>query len=440
MNLGGTNSSGANSSVVTSGSVRRIHLDAVGGVAGDMFVAALLDAFPHLVARVLADAAAVLPEGAGVPFFCEGLSGAVAARRFGLEGAHPHEPVCPPVDAHHHHAVGAVPDNNKPAHEHGHSHDAGTYLDMRARIGRAPLSMGTAGHACAILAILAEAEAAIHRVKVEDVHFHEIADWDSLLDVVAAGSLAAALEGADWTVSPLPLGGGLVKTQHGLLPVPAPATAAILSGFDWRDDGVSGERVTPTGAAILKHLARPGRPMGGRLVASGTGAGTRSLPGLPNVLRALVFEEARVEDALLGDVVAVIACEIDDMTGEEIGTATELLRAQAGVLDVSVGQRLGKKGRPVISLRLLVRPDSMEAVARACFAQTSTLGLRLREERRLTLKRAAGESAGVAVKRAARPGGDTVKAESDALAGDTLAARRALKQRAERGDAELGDA
>lgn len=421
---------------------RRIHLDAVGGVAGDMFVAALLDAFPDLRVRVLADARAVLPEGAGAPVLSEGESGAVRALRFGLEAgagqghspahghghSHPHEH----AHGHHHHhdhgdaavAPVAKPAKDMPAH-------AGTYPDMRARIDAAALHPGTAAHARAILAIIARAEAAIHRVAIEDVHFHEIADWDSLLDVVAAGSLAAALEGAEWTVSPLPLGGGLVKTQHGLLPVPAPATAAILEGFDWRDDGVAGERVTPTGAAILRHLARPGRPPGGRLAATGTGAGTRSLPGMPNVLRALAFEAAPA-DAYDSGTVAVIAFEIDDMTGEEIGTAAGLLRALPGVLDVSLGQLLGKKGRPATSFRLLARPESADAVARACFEQTSTIGLRLTEERRLTLARAAGEIAGVPVKRVARPGGATAKAESDALTGATLAERRATKAAAER--------
>lgn len=444
---------------MTSSGVRRIHLDAVGGVAGDMFVAALLDAFPDLAPRVLADARAVLPEGAGEPFLREGLSGGLAVRRFGLEGGHSHshthsahpslalmaeidpatqtspavlvEALGPRVEPGDEGARGS----GEPAHYHLHTHGAGTYRDMVARIEAAPLGAGTSGHALAILSLIAQAESALHRVPVEEVHFHEIADWDSLLDVVAAGSLAAALEGAVWTVSPLPLGGGLVKTQHGLLPVPAPAAAALLQGFDWRDDGVSGERVTPTGAAILKHLARSGAPLGGRLVASGNGAGTRNLPGLPNVLRALVFEPVAAEgDTLAGDVVTVLECEIDDMTGEEIGTAMELLRGEPGVLDASFAPRFGKKGRPMVALRLLAQPDRAEAVAQACFAQTSTLGLRRREERRLVLKRAAGEVAGVAVKRAARPGGDTVKAESDALTGDTLAARRALKQRAERGD------
>nr|WP_281493589.1 LarC family nickel insertion protein [Ancylobacter koreensis] len=413
-----------------------------------MFVAALLDAFPELHARVMDDARAVLPAGVGVAVLTEGESGAVRALRFGLQAG---------AGAGRTHARGhARTQDHAPTrgdahdHDHGHLHDhgeaavapvakpanelpahAGTYPDMRARIANAALHPGTAAHAAAILALLARAEAAIHRVAIEDVHFHEIADWDSLLDVVAAGSLAAALDGAEWTVSPLPLGGGLVRTQHGMLPVPAPATAALLEGFDWRDDGVAGERVTPTGAAILRHLARPGRPAGGRLMASGTGAGTRSLRGMPNVLRALVFEEASPDDSYDRDTVAVIAFEVDDMTGEEIGTAAERLRAAPGVLDVSLGQLQGKKGRPATAFRLLARPDAADAVARACFEQTSTIGLRLTEERRLTLARAAGEIAGVDVKRVARPGGATAKAESDALTGATLAARRAAKVRAE---------
>lgn len=456
MTSGGKNGGDKNGGRATPDGVRRIHLDAVGGVAGDMFVAALLDAFPGLAPRVLADARAVLPEGVGAPLLAEGMSGGVRALRFGLAGGaatggrteaavhahgrHDHKHRDHPHHGHDHQRAATAPppggatgatgasEDVKPAMDM--PSDAGTYLDMRARIERAALHAGTAAHAAAILGLLAEAEADIHRVPVEEVHFHEIADWDSLLDVVAAGSLAAALEGVAWSVSDLPLGGGLVKMAHGLLPVPAPATAALLRGFGWRDDGIAGERVTPTGAAILKHLAPAARPAGGRLVAAGTGAGTRTLPGMANVLRALVFEEAPGE----GDVVAVIECEIDDMTGEEIGTATEMLRAEPGVLDVSFGPRFGKKGRPVVALRLLVRPGQAEAAARACFAQTSTIGLRLREERRMILPRAAGEAGGVAVKKVARPGGATVKAESDALTGATLAERRALRRRAERDD------
>jgi len=163
------------------------------------------------------------------------------------------------------------------------------------------------------------------------VQFHEIADWDSLMDVVAAGSLAAALEKATFSVSELPRGSGLVRTRHGLLPVPAPATAALLVGFRWRDDGIGGERVTPTGAAVLRHLVglqfAERRPAPGRLAAIGTGAGTRDLPGMPNVLRVLVLEANEIVEAVA---VAILSFDIDDMTGEEIGVATTRLRPLPG--------------------------------------------------------------------------------------------------------------
>ncbi|HKU99039.1 MAG TPA: nickel insertion protein, partial [Vineibacter sp.] len=235
-------------------------------------------------------------------------------------------------------------------------------------------------------------------------------------------------------VSPLPRGGGLVKTRHGLLPVPAPATAAILGGFDWRDDGVSGERVTPTGAAILRHLVDPAAMSGGggRLDAVGTGAGTRTLPGIPNVLRALVFAAV---DAAAQDRVTILSFEIDDMTGEEIAVAADRLRAVAGVLDLSIGQRLGKKGRAMQSFRLLVQPNAVQSVAERCFAETSTIGLRVREESRMVLPRRLSTMEAVGVKAVRRPGGvETVKAESDDLGGETLAERRHLKHRVEHGE------
>ena len=248
--------------------------------------------------------------------------------------------------------------------------------------------------------------------------------------MVAAGSIAAALDGARWTVSALPRGGGMVRTEHGLLSVPAPATALILEGFVWRDDGIPGERVTPTGAAILKHLVSeilPGTE--GRLTATGTGAGTRTLAGIPNVLRALVFEGAAMPSE---DRVTVMAFEVDDMTGEEIGVAAGRLRAAEGVLDLSIGQRWGKKDRPLQSFQLIVRPELAETVVRRCFTETSTIGLRVREERRVVLAREERVIDDIGIKSVLRPVvGATRKAESDDLRGDSLTARRAEKARVE---------
>ena len=197
-----------------------------------------------LRSRVLADAQAVLPVGYEGQLR-ETRSGILRGLSFGLVGQ-----------------------------SQDHCRGAGSFLEMVGRIRHAAMADGSAEQAISILTLIAGVEATIHQVPIEDVHFHEIADWDLLLDVVAAGSIAAALPVARWTVSPLPRGGGLVKTQHGLLPVPAPATAALLTGFAWRDDGIGGERVTPTGAAILRHLIGPdgsGSSPSGRLVSSARG-------------------------------------------------------------------------------------------------------------------------------------------------------------------------
>jgi uncharacterized protein (TIGR00299 family) protein len=393
-----------------------IRLDAVGGIAGDMFAAAMVDALPDLRARVLADAAAVLPPGVGTPVFTPGTSAGIHCLRFGLSA---------PAGDHH--------DHHHDHHDHGHHHHAHAgFRDMVARLAAAPLSPGTAVHAIAILRHLAEAEAAIHHVPVDEVHFHEIGDWDSLMDVTAAGSVAAALEGARWSVSALPRGDGLVRTRHGLLPVPAPATARLLEGFTWRDDGIGGERVTPTGAAILRHLVGPAPARGvvGRLQGSGTGAGTREYPHQPNILRATLFDAAT--DGPTEEDILVLDFEIDDMTAEEIGVAADRLRAAEGVRDLVLIPAIGKKGRPVHTFRLLVEPAARDAIAEACFTETATIGLRWQAARRAVLPRANADGRAVRVKTVTRPSGPSHKAESDDLANIAgLDARRAAKRKAE---------
>jgi len=377
-----------------------LHLDPQGGVAGDMFTAALLDARPDLTARVMADIAAVLPPEAGQ---------AVLERvvRTGITSAH-----------------FRLAPGTAPARKGAEA----TWRAMDQLLEAAATAPGTARHARAILRRLAEAESAIHGIPLERVHFHEIADWDALMDVTAAGSLLAALEGATFSLSPLPLGGGQVRTAHGLLSVPAPATQKLLEGYVWHDDGIGGERVTPTGAAIVAHLTQgqhTQRRPAGRMIATGYGAGTREMKGVPNVLRVTVFKGAAV--GFDEDRVAMLVCDVDDMTGEEIATAATHLRALPGVVDLALLAVQGKKGRPATRFELLVAPEAEEAALHALFVQTSTLGIRRMSVQRAVLPRglAKGEG-GLPGKWARRPDGAvTGKIEADALeALPTLAARR----------------
>ena len=412
-----------------------IHLDLVGGLAGDMFVAAMVDALPALEARVLEALAAAQPRGAPAAHFFAATSGGLRAKRFGVDAA-------------------AQTLRYRSTARKGATDIArvmpgpgGTpYTALRDHIAAAPLSTATRTHALQLLTSLARAEAEVHGVALDDVHFHELADWDSLMDLVAAGCIAANLQGARWSASAPPLGSGLVRTAHGMLPVPTPATAALLTGYPWRDDGIAGERVTPTGAAILRHLVDPAQcgtsRCEGTLLATGYGSGTRALAGMPNVVRALVIElpaAAAGRDASDGssfaerDRVCTLTFDVDDMTGEEIAVAADHLRGTAGVIDVTIGTRFGKKGRAVADFRVLARSAALHDVARACFSETSTLGLRVREEERLLLRRTElvedAEGRSLRVKVADRPGGArTAKTDSDDVAGDRgLRVRRAAR-------------
>lgn len=432
-------------------SVRHIHLQPVGGIAGDMFVAAVLDAFPEFRDPVLRDVAAVLPAEAGDARIQRVSRQGIGAAHFSLAGPGGDADV-PVRQERLLRAPPATEACDRPARRFRRAEPAGTapaagpagatahpaspggdYRSLKARIEKAALPAATAMHALGILEILAGAESRIHDLPVEDVHFHELAGFDSLMDVVAAGSAIAALGAVTWSMEPLPLGSGRVKTAHGWLPVPAPATAAILQGYPWRADDVPGERVTPTGAAILRYLVAPEhcrRKPAGMLVASGYGAGTRELPGVANILRLMAFDTEH-DDSFEADDVVALEFDVDDMTGEEIGIASTRLRTLQGVLDLVLLAGQGKKGRPVTSFRLLVEPGSLDDCVETVFHETSTIGFRFSTMRRVVLKRRHSRSeGGLRIKEVVRPKGTrTRKIESDDLAdaGD-LFERRARRQ------------
>jgi len=390
-----------------------LHLDPVGGIAGDMFIAALLDAFPGLSAGMDATFRKLgLPPGAHCALLAHH-DGILSGRRFELSLP----------------ATSAAPHGDHPNHV--------GLTAIRAAIAAMGLDAPVTARAGAIFAILAQAEAEVHGVGVDEVEFHELGALDSIADIVGAAWIIEALGPATWSVGALPLGSGRVHGAHGALPLPAPAVVRLLTGFSFMDDGLPGERVTPTGAAILRHLdCTSGMvPRPGRLAASGLGFGSRKLPGLANVLRVLAFD---LTDAPAAEEVALLAFEVDDQTAEDLALGLEQLRACDGVLDVVQSPVFGKKGRMAAQVQVLARPQRLAAIVAACFAETTTLGVRHQLLARSVLARhetaiAGANGAAVRVKLARRPDGAlSAKAESDDLrAGGERSGREKLRRDSE---------
>ncbi len=397
-----------------------IHLDIVGGIAGDMFISAMLDAFKSIQPVVLSAIDLVIPDSIGDVMLEKGINSGISGLKFSLKLTNETD--------------------NAADHDHSHSHNhETTYRYLCQLLGQSQLNTEVTTIAVEILTIIGVAEAKIHNKALGDVHFHELADWDSLMDVVAAAVILDALSSCTWSTSKLPLGSGLVNTQHGLIPVPAPATAEILIGFEFFDDNIKGERITPTGAAILRYLHNNAllvtQPQG-QLLATGYGLGTKVFPGMPNILRALHFDKAAVQETQQGSqlgTVVIIEFDIDDMTGEELALSLDLLRAQQGVVDVIVQTARGKKNRSVESVRLLASCAHYQNIIDYCFNQTTTIGLRYRFETRRYLFRESYVIQRVGCKSVSRPNGDvTHKVEHDDLNSfETLNQRRAVKYQLE---------
>lgn len=420
--------------------MRHFHLDPVGGVAGDMFVGALLDAFPGLTERVIAAVrAAGLHEAVRLGRVAYD-DGVLSGSRFEVQLSS--DPArAPAPTAGHVHANG--PHHHEHRHDHHpHHHDERAAADpdpvswpvLHERLARSALPGPVRDRAIGIFAVLADAEARVHGKTPGEVTFHEVGAWDSIADIVAAACLIEELGPCTWSIAPVPLGSGRVQTAHGMLPVPAPATVLLLDGLRCFDDGRPGERVTPTGAAILKHLA-PQAGMGTVprvLQRVGYGFGTRRFEGLSNVLRVVEFAPVAAAHRHT-DQVAVIRFEVDDQTAEDLALGLDRLRALDGVLDVSQMALTGKRGRLLSGIRILAIPTAMERVTAACFHETTTLGLRVQLVDRVVLERRhAASAAGVRVKLAQRAAGPTAKAEAaDLAAADGHEGRRMLRAQAE---------
>jgi uncharacterized protein (TIGR00299 family) protein len=386
--------------------VSAVHLDAVGGIAGDMFSAALLDVRPDLwPACEEAIAAVGLPDGARVSL-TDHRDRVLAGLRFVVEGPAPGRPDDP------------------------HAHVR--WPEIRGRLSLAPLDEGVRSAAMAIFGALAEAEATVHGIDVDSVVFHEVGAYDSIADILAAAAIISGLGRCRWSIGPIPRGRGYVGTEHGMLPLPAPATLELLKGLVLVDDGEQGERVTPTGAAILRHLApsQEADLVPRRLIGAGIGFGARTLETRSNVLRATLF--AAVDAGLQGDRVEVLRFEVDDQTGEDLAVALDRLRGAPDVIDVCQWPVLAKKGRMAAGVQVLARPEAAERIVGEVLDETTTLGVRRSTVARTTVRREMRDVDGVPVKLARRPSGVSAKTEMDGFAHLEGAARRqAARRRAE---------
>jgi pyridinium-3,5-bisthiocarboxylic acid mononucleotide nickel chelatase len=364
---------------------RVLYFDCFSGISGDMALGAMLDA--GLPLDDLKRALGTLSLGDAHVHAERVLRAGVSATRFTVhEHAHGHEQHAHGHEQHAHgheqHAHEHVHDHD---HVHGRAHAHRSLPEIFALIDRSGLSPAGRARARAMFARLAEAEAAIHQMPVESVHLHEVGALDSIIDIVG---IVFAMEwaGADAIVcSPLNVGGGMVRSAHGLFPVPAPATVRLLGDAPVYSGAVQTELVTPTGALIATTFATAFGPLPAMSVERvGYGAGERDDPSTPNVLRVLVGRAA--ENTASTERVTVIECEIDDMNPQIFGVVMDQLNA-AGALDVFYTPVQMKKNRPGTLLTVVASPDRKGAITDIIFRETTTIGLRHHEVDRECLQR-----------------------------------------------------
>ena len=307
----------------------------------------------------------------------------------GSEEPHSHEH----AHTHDHHESHSHESHSHAEHSHQphtaptpHSHEHHRPLSaILAIIASAPLDEQVKHQASRAFKLLGEAEAAIHDIPVEKVHFHEVGAVDTIVDIVCAAAGCAALGVDRWLASPLNVGSGTVECAHGTLPVPAPATLALLGDAPVYAAGPPMERVTPTGAAILRMLDVQFASLPAmRVNASGYGAGGRDTPGQPNLLRLLIGEQQGAQEAV--EPIAVLETVIDDSTPQLLAYVSELL-LEAGAWDVYRIAVQMKKGRTGVQLTVLCRPDLVQPLRDLLFRETTTIGMHWRIENKASLAR-----------------------------------------------------
>lgn len=270
-------------------------------------------------------------------------------------------------------------------HEHEHEHHHASMNDVCHIISHLHVSDKVKSDVINVYKLIAEAESVAHGKDVSEIHFHEVGMMDAICDVTAVCMLIEKLNPKRIIASPVHVGCGRVKCAHGILPVPAPATAYILRGIPCFGGEVNSELCTPTGAALIKYFVNDFGPMPVMFTDTiGYGAGTKDFPNHANVIRAMFGTEPEVSEPK--DSVYVITCTIDDMTGEEAAFALDRIFV-AGALDAFYEPIIGKKSRPGYKLTVLSTSDNKDSIVATIFKHTSTIGLRYHKENRHVLER-----------------------------------------------------
>jgi len=388
--------------------MRIAYLDCFAGISGDMFLGALLEA--GVPAKVMHDAAAAMNLGAKLKIETVDRSGISCTKVHVLEGehlaestdafqhqghSHTHEPHTHQPKTQHLHKTGhphthsheSDPHSEATSPEvfHSHTHSHGRSLSTIIKfIDNSSLDRNIKRTASTIFNLLGYSEAKIHNVPVEEIHFHEVGAVDAIVDIVCASAGIHFLAVDAWHSSPVNVGGGMVDCAHGRFPVPAPATADLLRGLPTYSAHIQKELVTPTGAAILKALNPTFGPQPAmRVEAIGYGAGTRNPESFPNVLRLSIGESDASDQT---DTVTVLETALDDLSPQILAHVTEQALAQ-GALDVMTTAVHMKKGRLGTLLTVLTDAAHAPALERLLLTETSTLGLRIRQDRRTCLYR-----------------------------------------------------
>jgi len=373
--------------------MRIAYIECFSGISGDMFLGALIDA--GVPPALLEKAVAALNVGARLEI-SKVVRAGISATKVDVwangEKDAPREQIPARAAGHLHDHK-----HDHPHAEHSHTHDhprSQTHThgrgltEIRQIITAANISTTAKKTAIAIFEALGAAEAKIHNTSIEAVHFHEVGAVDAMVDIVCAAVGADALAVDEIVCSPLNLGGGTVECAHGTFPVPAPATVELLAGAPVYSSGLQAELVTPTGAAIVKTLAKRFSSFPALTVLkSGYGAGTRDLQGQPNVVRLTIGETAStVAEHTHSETVCVLEANLDDLNPQVFGYVTDRL-LEEGALDCFAMPVQMKKNRPGTLLTVLCSPADAGKLTRIIFSETTTLGVRQREEQRRCLAR-----------------------------------------------------